>query len=932
MDYKSTLNLPKTTFEMRGNLPKKEPKMVAKWQQNNALYGKIRKNCAQREKFILHDGPPYANGTIHIGHAVNKVLKDMIIKSRTLMGFDAPYVPGWDCHGLPIELNVEKKYGKAGRDIEPSEFRQRARDYAQSQVDQQSQDFQSLGIIGDWQNPYLTMAYETEANIIRGLSKIIENGYLERGEKPVLWCLDCKSSLAEAEIEYHNHHSKAIDVAFNIVDTAALSHIFSVSLSPKPAAILIWTTTPWTIPANQAVCLHPDICYALVDCDGHYWIIAEELVTATLTRCDAQGQVLATVNGQALASLQVQHPLFARQVPIVLGDHVSLEAGTGAVHTAPAHGLDDYYVGLKYQLPLTSPVTHLGTFNDEISKLAGVWLFKANAIIIEWLQAQGRLAAVKDLQHSYPHCWRHRTPVIYRSTPQWFIRMGEKQRNSLREIALDAIKNTQFVPEWGRQRIAGMVENRPDWCLSRQRFWGSPIPLWVHHQTGELHPQTSKLLAQVAEEIEQGGLDAWFELDTAALLGKDAKQYQKMTDTMDVWFDSGITHFSVLRQRDELQYPADLYLEGSDQHRGWFQSSLLTACAIDGHAPYKGVLTHGFVVDGQGNKMSKSKGNIVTPQSIQKQYGADILRLWIASCDYSSEISISKEILSRIADAYRRIRNTIRYLLANLHDFNPQTDLLPQASLLPFDAWALARAYAVQEEIKVAFEHYEFHHFFHAVHHFCSDEMGSLYLDCTKDRQYTMDANSLGRRSTQTTMYFIVNAMLRWLAPVLSFTAHEAYAALHSQLKIEHDPDELFWQQWSTELSPLDHAAVLSMADWERLIQIRDAVFVVIEKHRQQGDFGAGLECEVDLYLNEDDLALCRQIKEEIHFLFIVSMVRLHRADAPEMAVQVSKSKAEKCVRCWHHHDSVGTVAAHLELCQRCVGNVTAQPEQRQWI
>lgn len=783
MDYKNTLNLSDTPFPMRGDMAKREPQMVALWQEQKR-YQKIRAAAKGRPKFILHDGPPYANGDIHIGHAVNKVLKDMIVKSKTLAGFDAPYVPGWDCHGLPIELQVEKKHGK---NIPAAQFRELCRAYAAEQIERQKKDFIRLGVLGDWDHPYLTMDFKTEAEIIRTLGKINDNGYLYQGKKPVNWCLDCQSALAEAEVEYEDKVSPAIDVGFEVNDNAALAKAFGVKL-PSDAKVyaVIWTTTPWTLPANQAVCVHPELEYNLVKTDKGYLILAAELAEKCLSRYQLAGSNdrgdgnAANCYGKALENLTLLHPFQDRVVPVICGEHVTLEAGTGLVHTAPAHGLDDYFVGQKYHLPTENPVGDDGKFISSTpavgeTPLAGVFVLKANDIVLNGLQESGHLLHQEKMKHSYPHCWRHKTPIIFRSTPQWFIGMEQnsKGKKPLREAANKAVDATEFFPSWGRARLEAMIRNRPDWCVSRQRNWGVPMPFFVHKETMQLHPRTAELLEQVAKRVEQQGIEAWFSLEAEELLGKDAAQYRKLTDTLDVWFDSGTTHASVLRQRDELKFPADLYLEGSDQHRGWFQSSLLTACAIDGRAPYDALLTHGFVVDGHGHKMSKSKGNVIAPQKIFDTLGADILRLWTASTDYSGEMTISDEILKRVVESYRRIRNTLRFLLANIADFDVTQQSLPVDQWLEIDRYALSLVTSLQTSVQQDYSRYEFHAVVQKLQAFCSEDLGGFYLDILKDRLYTTAPNSNGRRSAQNALYHITQSLTRLMAPILSFTAEE---------------------------------------------------------------------------------------------------------------------------------------------------------------
>ncbi len=759
-DYKHTLNLPQTDFPMKANLSQREPAALAHWQAID-LYRKLREQGQGRPRFVLHDGPPYANGEIHIGHAVNKVLKDIIVKSKTLSGFDAPYVPGWDCHGLPIELMVEKKVGKAGHKVDARTFRKACRDYAAKQVQGQSTDFQRLGVFGDWAQPYLTMDFRTEADIIRALGRIHANGYLVKGFKPVHWCTDCGSALAEAEVEYEDKTSPAIDVRFAVLDTAALRErckgLQNIDQG-LPVSVVIWTTTPWTLPANQAVALNPEFDYAVVECDlgGRHecLLIAEALLKDAMLRYGIeQYHVIGYCKGVELEGLKLKHPFYDREVPLILGDHVTTEAGTGAVHTAPGHGQDDYVIGTRYNLPVHNPVGGDGRFLPDTELFAGEPVFTANDHVIEVLKARGALVHVAALRHSYPHCWRHKTPIIFRATPQWFISMDQGVEGGLRAKALDAIHAVHWMPDWGQARIEGMVQNRPDWCVSRQRTWGVPIPLFVRKGTGEPHPRTAELIEQVARRVEVEGIDAWFELDAEELLGSEVADYDKTSDTLDVWFDSGVTHASVLERREDLAFPADLYLEGSDQHRGWFQSSLLSSVAMRGSAPYKAVLTHGFTVDAQGMKMSKSRGNVVAPQKVVNNLGADILRLWVAATDYRGEMTVSDEILKRTADAYRRIRNTARFLLANLAGFDPVEHIIDPDQMLALDRWVVERARQLQAEIITAYDAYEFHLIYQKVHNFCAVDLGSFYLDIIKDRQYTTQSDSVARRSAQTALY-----------------------------------------------------------------------------------------------------------------------------------------------------------------------------------
>ena len=968
-DYKHTLNLPDTPFPMRGDLAKREPQMLLLWQAQQR-YQRIRAASKGREKFILHDGPPYANGDIHIGHAVNKVLKDIIVKSKTLAGFDAPYVPGWDCHGLPIELQVEKKHGKA---IPPAQFRELCRAYASEQVERQKKDFIRLGVLGDWEHPYLTMDFTTEADIIRALGSILERGYLYQGRKPVNWCLDCQSALAEAEVEYEDKVSPAIDVGFEVKEKAELAKIFGTSL-PRDARVyaVIWTTTPWTLPANQAVCVHPQLQYDLIKTSAGYLILATDLADTCMTRYQLGGSndrgdgMAATCFGAALEGLLLQHPFNDRSVPVICGEHVTLEAGTGLVHTAPAHGLDDYFVGQKYGLPNDNPVGDDGKFISTTlsagdTPLAGVFVWKANDIVIAALQASGHLLHLEKLKHSYPHCWRHKTPIIFRSTPQWFIGMDkttilQKQaqpeqfvnedlsvetilRNeilpdrdafprgenvSLRDLANYGVSTAKFYPAWGRARLESMIRNRPDWCVSRQRNWGVPMPFFVHKETMQLHPRTPELLEQVAQRVEQQGIEAWFALDAKELLGADAAHYRKLSDTLDVWFDSGATHAAVLRRRADLGFPADLYLEGSDQHRGWFQSSLLTSCAINSSAPYKALLTHGFVVDGHGHKMSKSKGNVIAPQKIVDTLGADILRLWTASTDYSGELNISDEILKRVVESYRRIRNTLRFLLANVSDFDPTKNALPVAQWVEIDRYALALTQKLQDEVCGNYTRYEFHVVVQRLLSFCSEDLGGFYLDILKDRLYTAGANSPARRSAQNALYHITQSLVRLMAPILSFTAEEGWAALSGKEDVS-----VFEQEWYA----LPDAALDDVVfdAWGDVRNIREQVNKKLEEKRATGVIGSALAAEVDVYSFGTSYESLERLGDDLKFAFITSRATIHLREGAGLGIDVQASSHPKCERCWHYRAEVGSDAAHPALCGRCVSNLYGSGEVRKY-
>ncbi len=930
-DYKATLNLPHTDFPMKAGLSQREPARLKAWQEKE-LYQKIRTAFAGRPKFILHDGPPYANGNIHIGHAVNKILKDMIVKSRTLAGFDAPYVPGWDCHGLPIELMVEKKVGKAGHKVDARTFRQKCREYASKQVEGQKADFKRLGVFGDWDNPYLTMDYGFEANIIRGLGKIVDNGHLQQGFKPVHWCLDCGSALAEAEVEYYDKVSFAIDVAFPVVDAADFSA--RSGIEAKAPSLVIWTTTPWTLPANRAVSVHPELDYVLLsaeqDGEARELLVAEALADDLVEKWALENvSRSATVKGEALEMLSLQHPFLDFQVPVILGEHVTTDAGTGLVHTAPGHGADDFVVGQKYDLDPVSPVLDNGKFRDDLAVVGGVHVAKANEPVIEALKEHGALVKFAKLEHSYPHCWRHKTPLIFRATAQWFVSMD---KNGLLGRARQEVDKVQWLPEWGKARIEGMLTDRPDWCISRQRTWGVPITLFVNKETSELHPDTPALIEQVAQRVEKEGIDAWFDLDPAELLGDEADQYSKVTDTLDVWFDSGVTHYCVLDQREQLRAPADLYLEGSDQHRGWFQSSLLTSLAIRDAAPYDTVLTHGFTVDEQGRKMSKSIGNVIAPQEVWNDLGADILRLWVAATDYRGEMSVSKDILKQMGDSYRRIRNTSRFLLSNLSGFDPAVDALQPEQMLALDRYIVDRALQLQEEIKGLYDGYHFHQIYQRLHNFCALDLGGFYLDIIKDRQYTTQADSVARRSCQTALYHIAQALVRWMAPILSFTAEEIYENLPGERL-----DSVFLAEWYDGLFALGDVA-MGREFWEQVQDVKQGVNKAIEGARRDKIIKGGLSAEVVLFVDAQRQALLEKLGDELRFVTITSAATLKPlAEAPAeleegaegLKVKVVASENTKCVRCWHHQPDVGSHAGHEALCGRCVTNVDGEGEVR---
>ena len=933
-DYKHTLNLPETDFPMRGNLAQREPKMLAQWTEKK-LYQQIRDTKKGHTPFILHDGPPYANGDIHIGHAVNKILKDIIIKSKTLSDFDAPYVPGWDCHGLPIELMVEKKVGKPGKKVSAAVFRQKCRDYAEKQIAGQKADFIRLGILGEWDNPYKTMDFKSEANIIREFGHIVRSGHLEKGFKPVHWCTDCGSALAEAEVEYQDKNSPSIDVRFKVVDTAAVAACFSAEVS-NDISVAIWTTTPWTLPANRAVCVHPTLEYSLVKVSGEQGqeclVIATDLLADCMQRFGFENyQTLGVCKGQELENKALHHAFYDFQVPLIVGEHVTTDAGTGCVHTAPGHGVEDFNVGKNYGLEVANPVGANGVYLEGTELFAGEHVFKANDHVVDVLKEHGALLHHHVYNHSYPHCWRHKTPLIFRATPQWFISMD---KNGLREASIKEIHNTQWIPEWGESRIETMVAGRPDWCISRQRTWGVPIALFVHKDTGELHPRTNELLEQVAQLVEQKGIQAWWDIEPESLLGADAETFVKVPDTLDVWFDSGVTHYFVVDQRDDIPASADLYLEGSDQHRGWFMSSLMTSVATTGHAPYKQVLTHGFTVDGDGKKMSKSIGNTIAPQQVTGKLGADILRLWVASTDYRSEIAVSDEILNRSADAYRRIRNTARFLLANLNGFDPSKDLVAIEDMVELDKWVVGRAHSIQQEIIEAYEKYDMLVVTQKLMQFCSIELGSFYLDIVKDRQYTAKGDSLARRSCQSALYHIIEALVRWMAPITSFTAQELWQEMPWQ-----QDEFVFTGKWYNGLDEVTSSGDFNNDFWQQVLTVKNEVNRCIELTRKEGRIKGSLQAEVTLYVNSDLFTLLSKLEDELRFVLITSAATVIQSnDAPEntvatevqgLSVTVSVSSAQKCSRCWHHREDIGNHVAHPELCNRCVDNVEGEGEIR---
>ncbi|MFN3569953.1 MAG: isoleucine--tRNA ligase [Polaromonas sp.] len=932
-DYRSTLNLPDTPFPMRGDLPKREPGWVKEW-DDKGIYKKLRDVRAGKPRFVLHDGPPYANGQIHMGHAVNKILKDMIVKARQLKGMDAIYVPGWDCHGLPIENQIEKTFG---RKLSRDEVQAKSRAYATEQIALQKEDFKRLGVLGEWDNPYLTMAPGNEADEIRALKRIMERGFVYRGLKPVYWCFDCGSSLAEFEIEYADKKSQTLDVGFKSAEPDKLAAAFGLKSLDRDAYAVIWTTTAWTIPANQALNLNPELEYALVDTDRGILLLAASLVEKCMARFNLTGTVLATTEGKNLALLNFQHPLhdvhegYRRLSPVFLADYATADDGTGIVHSSPAYGVEDFNSCIANGIAvddILNPVQAHGRYVDELPLFGGLNIWKAAPLVIDALREAGRLFATETITHSYPHCWRHKSPVIYRAAAQWFIRMDEgegvftkdKAPQTLRQLALNAIEETSFYPENGKVRLRDMIAGRPDWCISRQRNWGVPLPFFIHTATGELHPRTMELLDTAAAMVAEGGIEAWSKATAESLIGADAELYTKSNDILDVWFDSGTTHYTVLQKSHAAQstWPADLYLEGHDQHRGWFHSSLLTACAMYDHAPYKGLLTHGFTVDSQGRKMSKSQGNGVDPQETSKKLGAEIIRLWVAASDYSGDIAGDDKILARVVDTYRRVRNTLKFLLANISDFDPATDAVAPDQMLEIDRYALSRAAQLQADILAHYEVYEFHPVVSKLQIYCSEDLGSFYLDILKDRLYTTAPKSLARRSAQTALHQITQAMLRWMAPFLSFTAEEAW-------KVCGASESIFMETY-VELAAPDEAL---LAKWSRVRELRDAVNKDIEALRADGQVGSSLQANVALEVAPPDHTLLASLGQDLKFAFITSAIELIAAGA--LSIRVKPSSDTKCERCWHYRADVGQDPAHPTICGRCTSNLLGAGEDRKF-
>jgi isoleucyl-tRNA synthetase len=919
-DYKDTLNLPETPFPMRGDLAKREPAWVKEW-QDKGIYRRLRAVAKGRPRFVLHDGPPYASGNIHIGTALNKILKDMVVKSKTMAGFDAPYVPGWDCHGMPIEVQIEKKYGK---NLPAAETQRLCRAFATEQIASQKKDFQRLGVLGDWDNPYLTMAYGNEADEIRVLGKLLEKGYVYRGLKPVNWCFDCGSALAEAEVEYEDRKDPAIDVGFAFSEPQKLEKAFGVKIS-KPGYVVIWTTTPWTLPGNQALNVHPELSYDLIDTEKGLLILATELKEACLKRYGLAGQTLASCKGAALEKIRFQHPFYERESPVYLGEYVTLDTGTGIVHSAPAYGVEDFESCRRYGMKdeeILAPVLGDGKFAASLPLFGGLPIWDANSKIVGAIKEKGALFAVDwKHTHSYMHCWRHKTPVILRATTQWFASMDRKiGQESLRQTALRGVESTQFFPAWGQARLRGMIEHRPDWTLSRQRQWGVPMPFFLHRETGALHPRTPELLEAVAKRVEKGGIEAWQGVTAAELLGKEAKEYEKSRDTLDVWFDSGSTHFTVLRRshQAESSYPADMYLEGSDQHRGWFHSSLLISCMLNGVAPYRELLTYGFVIDMEGRKMSKSSGTGMSPQEITGKFGAEILRLWVASGDYSSERNISNEVLTRVVESYRRMRNTLRFLLANTSDFDPARDAVSVERMVEIDRYALAMTARMQDEAANDYARYQFHLVAQKLQSFCSEDLGAFYLDILKDRLYTPRADSPARRSAQTALWHITQSLLRLMAPILSFTAEEAW-----QVLTKDGNDSVLFHTWHQIPDPRMDSATVER--WQTVRQFREMVTKAIEERRANKLLGSSLQAEVDISAAGPVYEALARLKEDLRFVLITSRATVRRADGAPVSVEVSPSQKPKCERCWHYRADVNGEG----LCGRCVSNLQGPGEPR---
>ncbi len=921
INYRDTLNLPQTELSMKAGLPKKEPEILDFW-NDIGLYEKIRQQNLNNKKFILHDGPPYANGAIHLGHSVNKILKDITIKSKTLQGLDAPYVPGWDCHGLPIELNVEKKYGKRSELVQNKKmFQEACKEYALTQIESQKKDFIRLGVLGEWDNPYKSLDSSFEANAVRALGRIYEAGHIEKGEKPVHWCQDCGSALAEAEVEYQDKTSKSIDVAFkaNEQSLKKLNEVFATNIVDG-ISFVIWTTTPWTIPSNVAVCINPELDYALIKLDGEHLVIAEAMIELCMERWGTTSELVSKTLGKNLVDISLIHPFIERNSELLHGDHVTTEAGTGCVHTAPAHGLDDYFICKKHGIETFKALNSKGFFKEEFEFIAGLPASKADPLVIEKLNEVKALVNCDDFHHSYPHCWRHKSPLIFTSTAQWFISMN---KSGLLNEALQSISRVSWEPSWGEQRIEGMLTDRPDWCISRQRNWGVPITLVVHKESGAIHPNQSELFKQFANLIEENGISSWESLDLNEFID-DGDSYIKITDSLDVWFDSGITHFAVSEQRFEEGIVADLYLEGSDQHRGWFQSSLLTSIAMNGRAPYKAVLTHGFVVDENGRKQSKSLGNVVSPQKVWDSLGADILRLWVASADFRSEMVASDEILKRVSDQYRRIRNTFRFILGNLNDFDESKKIVFEDQI-ELDKWIVLETSKLQEDVLQLYESYSYHNVVQKIHNFCVNELGGIYLDIVKDRLYTCKDSSLARQSCQTSLNYVLNTMVRLTAPILSFTSEEIWQT-HPSLKGQNE--SIFLSKYFE--SKQEGECVISSSDWARIFEIKDIVNQSIERLRNENKLKGSLDSNVIISANEEDKSILEKLGPELHFVFISSQASV--IDGDTLSIQIDQISDEKCTRCWHRDSTVGESKDHPEICSRCEENIDQLGESRSFV
>ena len=921
INYRDTLNLPQTELSMKAGLPKKEPEILDFW-NDIGLYEKIRQQNLNNKKFILHDGPPYANGAIHLGHSVNKILKDITIKSKTLQGLDAPYVPGWDCHGLPIELNVEKKHGKRSELVQNKKmFQEACKEYALTQIESQKKDFIRLGVLGEWDNPYKSLDSSFEANAVRALGRIYEAGHIEKGEKPVHWCQDCGSALAEAEVEYQDKTSKSIDVAFKADEQSLkkLNEVFATNIVDG-ISFVIWTTTPWTIPSNVAVCINPELDYALIKLDGKHLVIAEAMIELCMERWGTTSELVSKTLGKNLVDISLIHPFIERKSELLHGDHVTTEAGTGCVHTAPAHGLDDYFICKKHGIETFKALNSKGFFKEEFEFIAGLPASKADPLVIEKLNEVKALVNCEDFHHSYPHCWRHRSPLIFTSTAQWFISMN---KSGLLNEALQSISGVSWEPSWGEQRIEGMLTDRPDWCISRQRNWGVPITLVVHKESGAIHPNQSELFKQFANLIEENGISSWESLDLNEFID-DGDSYIKITDSLDVWFDSGVTHFAVSEQRFEEGIVADLYLEGSDQHRGWFQSSLLTSIAMNGRAPYKAVLTHGFVVDENGRKQSKSLGNVVSPQKVWDSLGADILRLWVASADFRSEMVASDEILKRVSDQYRRIRNTFRFILGNLNDFDESKKIVFEDQI-ELDKWIVLETSKLQEDVLKLYESYSYHNVVQKIHNFCVNELGGIYLDIVKDRLYTCKDSSHARQSCQTSLNYVLNTMVRLTAPILSFTSEEIWQT-HSSLKGQNE--SIFLSKYFE--SKQEGECVISSSDWARIFEIKDIVNQSIERLRNENKLKGSLDSNVIISANEEDKSILDKLGPELHFVFISSQASV--IDGDTLSIQIDQMSDNKCTRCWHRDSTVGESKVHPEICSRCEENIDQSGESRSFV